>query len=58
MTEDGKVDGGVLEVRPGAPSEMEAQSMPSGTHGFLVTLETPDAPEGLQILLGESPINL
>ncbi len=32
--------------------------MPSGTHGFLVTLETPDEPEGLQILLGESPINL
>ena len=58
MTEDGKVDGGVLDVRSDAPSEMEAQSMPTGTHGFLVTLETPDEPEGLQILLGESPINL
>ena len=58
MTKDGKVDGGVLDVRPGAPSEMEAQSMPAGTHGFEVTLETPDEPEGLQILLAESPINL
>ncbi len=58
MTEEGKVDGGVLEVRPGAPAEMEAQTMPDGTHGFLVTLETPDQPEGLKILLGESAVNL
>ncbi len=58
MTGEGKVDGGVLDVRSDAPSEMEAQSMPAGTHGFLVTLETPDEPEGLEILLGESAINL
>lgn len=58
MTEEGKVDGGVLDVRPGAPAEMEAQSMPDGTRGFLVTLEMPDEPESLTILLGESAINL
>ncbi len=58
MTKDGKVDGGALEVRPDSPAEMEAQTMPNGTHGFLVTLEKPDEPEGLAILLGESAINL
>ncbi len=58
MTEEGKMDGGVLDVKPGDPSEMAAQSMPKGTQGFLVTLETPDEPEGLEILLGESPVNL
>ncbi len=58
MTEEGKVDGGVLDVRPGAPAEMEAQTMPDGTHGFLVTLEKPGQPESLEILLGESAINL
>ncbi len=58
MTKEGKMDGGVLDVQPGDPSEMAAQSMPKGTQGFLVTLETPDKPEGLEILLGESPVNL
>ncbi len=58
MTGEGKVDGGVLDVRSDAPAEMEAPTMPAGTHGFLVTLETPDEPEGLEILLGESAINL
>lgn len=58
MTEEGKVDGGVLEVSADSPAEMDAQSMPDGTRGFLVTLEKPDEPEGLTILLGESQINL
>ncbi len=58
MTEDGKVDGGALEVRSDTSSEMEALTMPDGTHGFLVTLEKPDEPEGLEILLGENAINL
>ncbi len=58
MTEQGKVDGGSLDVRPAAPAARAAQTMPNGTHGFLVTLEQPDAPEGLEILLGESAINL
>ncbi len=58
MTEEGKVDGGILRVRSDASSEMEAPTMPPGTHGFLVTLEKRDEPEGLQILLSESAINL
>ncbi len=58
MTEAGKVDGGRLEVRDDASSEMEALTMPSGTQGFLVTLEQQDEPEGLAILLGDTPINL
>ncbi len=58
MTDNGKIDGGIVEVRPGAPAEMESRSMPKGTRGFLVTLETPEEPEGLEILLGESAINL
>ena len=58
MTENGKVDGGVLEVRDDTSSEMEAQTMPPGTHGFLVTLEKRNEPESLTILLGESAINL
>ncbi len=58
MTEEGKVDGGRLEVRSDASTEMEALTMPKDTHGFLVTLEQQDEPEGLAVLLGESPINL
>ncbi len=60
MTGDGKVDGGLVDVRPGAPAEMEATSMPDGTHGFVVTLERPrqDDPESLTILLGEKAVNL
>ena len=58
MTEDGKIDGGVLDVRSDTSSEMEAMTMPDGTQGFLVTLETPDEPEGMEVLLGESAINL
>ncbi len=58
MTEAGKVDGGRLEVRDDASSEMEALTMPSSTQGFLVTLEQQDEPEGLAILLGDTPINL
>ncbi len=58
MTDDGKVDGGVLEVRSDTSSEMEAQTMPPGTRGFLVTLEKRDEPESLTVLLGESAINL
>ncbi len=58
MTEEGKVDGGTLEVRSDSPTEMEARTMPEGTHGFQVTLERQDQPEGLTVLLGENPINL
>ncbi len=58
MTEEGKVDGGVLEVHADTASEMESPTMPAGTRGFLVTLEKPNEPESLTILLGESPINL
>lgn len=58
MTDEGKVDGGILEVHSDTSLEMESQSMPDGTHGFLVTLEQQDEAESLTILLGESPINL
>ncbi len=60
MTEDGKVDGGTLDVRPDTSSEREATSMPDGTQGFVVTLERPreQDPESLTILLGEKPVNL
>ena len=61
MTEQGKIDGGALEVRDDTSSEMEALSMPDGTHGFLVTLEATEpteGPESLTILLGERAINL
>ncbi len=58
MTEEGKVDGGILEVRSDSSSEMEAPTMPPGTHGFMVTLEQRNEPEGLRILLGENAVNL
>lgn len=65
ITEQGKIDGGALLVRDDTSSEMEALSMPAGTHGFLVTLEatapaatTDGKAESLSILLGERPINL
>ncbi len=58
MTDEGKVDGGLLEVGPGATTEMEALTLPAGTRGFLVTLEKPDEPESLTILLGDDVINL
>ncbi len=64
MTEQGKIDGGALDVRDDTSSEMEALSMPDGTHGFLVTLEPTgpselsEEPESLTILLGERAINL
>ncbi|MCP3956351.1 MAG: anti-sigma factor [bacterium] len=60
MTEEGKVDGGVLEVRPDSSSEMEALSMPPDTHGFEVALERQalDGPESRTILLGENAISL
>ena len=53
MTDGGKVDGGTLDVRPDAPAEREAMSMPDGTHGFLVTLEKPQQadPESLTVRL-------
>ena len=58
MTDDGKVDGGVLDVRAGASIEMEDLTMPRGTHGFEVTLDKRDDPESLTILLGEDVVNL
>ena len=58
MTEEGKVDGGILEVSADAAYEMESPTMPPSTRGFRVTLEKPNEPESLTILLGESPINL
>lgn len=61
MTENGRVDGGVLEVDPDRPTEMDALSMPQGVRGFAVTLESvgPRAePESLTILLGENAIKL
>ena len=60
MTEDGKIDGGTIDVRSDTSSEREAMSMPDGTEGFVVTLERPrqDDPESLTVLLGEKPINL
>ena len=61
MTDQGKVDGGTLEVRPDASSEREALTMPAGTQGFAVTLEKQgprDEPESLTILLGENAVKL
>ncbi len=62
MTNEGKVDGGILDVRDDASSEMEAMSLPDDTHGFLVTLEKKNSassePESLTILLGENAISL
>ncbi|MEM7582495.1 MAG: anti-sigma factor [Acidobacteriota bacterium] len=60
MTDEGKVDGGILDVKDGSPAEMEAMSMPDNTNGFLVTLERQDGgtPESLTVLLGEKAINL
>lgn len=61
LTEDGMVNGGVVDVRPDASSEKDAQSMPMGTHGFAITLEVAgphDEPEGLMVLLGKEAVSL
>lgn len=61
MTEDGTVDGGVLDVEPGALAIKEASSMPPGTRGFSITLEDAGVegePEGLMVLLGEQAVSL
>ena len=62
ITDQGTVDGGVLDVEPGALVEKEANSMPMGTRGFSITLEDVaedlDGPEGLMVLLGEQAVSL
>lgn len=61
MTDGGTIDGGTLDVEPGAQAVKEASSMPSGTHGFSITLEDVgphEAPEGLMVLLGEQAVSL
>lgn len=63
LTDRGAVDGGVVRVGDDGVTEMEAQSMPDGTHGFAVTLEdaetTPlDEPEGMMVLLAEESVSL
>lgn len=61
ITEDGTIDGGVVDVVAGAMAEKDANSMPPGTRGFSVTLEDEgvrDTPEGLMVLLGEQAVSL
>lgn len=61
ITAAGARDGGVLDVEPDAPAERGAPTMPDGTRGFAVTLETAghhDRPEGETILLGDRPVAL
>ncbi len=61
MTEEGRVDGGVLDVQSDRTTEMDATSMPLGVRGFAVTLESSGPttePESLTILLGEQPVRL
>jgi hypothetical protein len=62
VTGNGMVDGGVLSVEDGARAELEATSMPDGTHGFAVSLEDTGSdhqrPSGLMVLLGEESVSL
>lgn len=62
LTEEGTIHGGVLEVDANASAELEAPTMPQGTHGFAVTLEeqglTDDQPKGPYVLLGENAVSL
>lgn len=62
VTGDRMISGGVIQVRADASSEMEAQTLPQGTHGFAVTREkvgTPhDQPAGTMVLLAEESIAL
>lgn len=55
-TEDGKVDGGVVEVTDGE-AQLSASSMPLGTKGFSVTLEAVGSharkPEGRVLLVAQ-----
>jgi len=63
LTDGGAVDGGVVRVGDDGVTEMEAQSLPDGTHGFAVTLEDAEAapldePAGTMVLLAEESVSL
>ncbi len=61
LTQSGAVSGGTVEVAPGATAQLEAPSMPVGTHGFALTLEPRGdhpRPAGPRILVAEHGISL
>lgn len=56
VAEEGTVSAGSFTARPGAPVELSSETMPAGTTGALVTLESDpaaDAPAGPEILRAE-----
>lgn len=60
LTDDGPLDGGVVNVEDGAAG-MDDVTMPDGTRGFEVSLEPAggvDEPRGRLILVGDRPVKL
>ncbi len=61
LTKQGAVNGGTIEVDADLTAELEAKSMPLGTRGFAVTLETQGAPQQPRepyILVAEQSVSL
>lgn len=61
ITPDGAERGSLLEVSADGPAEAEATTMPDGTRGFAVTLESssePEEPAGHYVLLGDHAVSL
>ncbi len=61
LTGDGMLSGGVVRIEDGAQAELEAATMPDGTHGFAITLEEAGndrSPDGIMVLLGEESVSL
>lgn len=61
LTAEGAVGGGVLRAEADRAVEAEAPSMPPGTRGFAVTLESEGPhgePEGPYVLLGDDAVSL
>ncbi len=60
VTDDGMIDGGAVELE-GDTAELDAPQMPSGTHGFALSLETAGShakPEGDLVLIAENSVAL